>query len=38
MVILMDREEMEDDGCGEEQMKDGEEGGMVKELKRCQGI
>jgi hypothetical protein len=38
MVILMDREEMEDDGCGEEQRKDGEEGRLVKELKRCQRI
>ena len=34
MVILMDREEMEDDGCREEHTKDGEEGSMVKELKR----
>ena len=38
MVILMYREEMEDDGCGEEQRKDGEEGRMSKELKRFQGI
>jgi len=38
MVILMDSDEMEDDGCWEEQRKDGEEGSMVKELKRCQGI
>jgi hypothetical protein len=34
MVILMDREEMEDGGCGEEQRKDGEEGRMVKEMSR----
>jgi len=32
MVILMYKEEMEDDGCGEEQRKDGEEGRMGKEL------
>jgi hypothetical protein len=29
---------MEDDGCGEEQRKDGEEGRIVKEFKRCQGV
>jgi hypothetical protein len=38
MVILMNREEMEDGGCGEEQRRDGEEGRMVKELKKHQGI
>jgi len=38
MVILMDSDEMDDDGCWEEQRKDGEEGSMVKVLKRCQGI
>ena len=38
VVIFMDREEVEDGGSGEEQRKDGEEGRMVKELKRCQRI